>query len=77
MISAKRREVLPVAGAGPLRDVGRMTADCVRRIEQKRAEIRACYADFDASMQLIRELDELTASLEKLQRYQASLKAIR
>jgi len=77
MNSGKRRRVLPVGWAVPLQDVGRMTADCVRRIEQKRAEIRACYADFDVSMQLIRELDELTASLDKLQRYQASLKTIR
>ena len=46
-----------------------MISDCVQRIEHKHAEIGRCYADFDGCMQLIRDLDEMTAALDKLQRY--------
>ena len=46
-----------------------MISDCVQRIEHKHAEIGRCYADFDGCMQLIRDLDEMTAALDKLQHY--------
>ena len=52
-----------------LSQIDRMIADCVRQIERKHAEIQACYADFDACMHLISELDEITAALDKLERY--------
>ena len=58
-----------------LSQIDRMISDCVLQIERKRAEIAACYADFDACMHLIRELDEMTAALDKLEQYRRQVAA--
>jgi hypothetical protein len=53
-----------------------MISACVEEMERKRAEIRASYFDFDASMKLARELDQITATHDNLLRYRQQVKSV-
>jgi hypothetical protein len=55
--------------------IDRMISECVEEMECKRAEIRASYFDFDASMKLARELDQITTTHDELLRYREQLKS--